>query len=72
MERMSVPRTLIANATVFDATGAQPFVGDVMVEGSKIAAVTPAGRGGAGAPADKVIDGTGKFLMPGMVEGHAH
>jgi imidazolonepropionase-like amidohydrolase len=70
-----VPRILISNATVFDATGAQPFTGDVLVDGNTIAAVGPKGqlRGQvAGAAAERTIDGTGKFLMPGMVEGHAH
>jgi imidazolonepropionase-like amidohydrolase len=64
-----VPSTLIANATVFDATGAEPFVGNVLIDGNRIAAIT---RGAPAERADKVIDGTGKFLMPGMVEGHAH
>lgn len=63
-------RILITNASVFDATGAQPFTGDVLVEGNRIAAVSR-GRS-SGVHAERVIDGTGKFLMPGMVEGHAH
>ncbi len=63
-------RTLIANATIFDATGAKPFVGDVLVEGNSIVSVTPSG---ATVPdADRVIDATGLFCMPGMTEGHAH
>jgi imidazolonepropionase-like amidohydrolase len=66
-----VSRTLIANATVFDATGAAPFVGDVLIEGNRIAAVGPAGQR-SGPPADRTIDAGRKFLMPGMVEGHAH
>ena len=32
-------RTLIANATVFDGSGAAPFPADVLVEGQRIAAV---------------------------------
>ena len=63
-------RTLIANATIFDATGAKPFTGDVLVEGNSIASVTPGG--GSKASADRVIDATGMFCMPGMTEGHAH
>lgn len=64
-------RTLILNATIFDATGAKPFVGDLLVDGNSISAVTPAGQKDHGA-ADRVIDGTGLFCMPGMTEGHAH
>jgi imidazolonepropionase-like amidohydrolase len=62
---------LIANATVFDATGAAPFSGDVLVDGNRIASVAPAGAQPRPA-ADTVIDATGKFLMPGMTEGHGH
>lgn len=66
-------RTLIQNATVFDATGAKPFAGDLLIEGNRIAAVSPGGGLNAGgADADQVIDGTGLFCMPGMTEGHAH
>lgn len=63
-------RIKIANATVFDATGAAPFAGDVLIEGNRIASVARAGT--PGAQADRVIDAGGRFLMPGMVEGHAH
>jgi len=66
-----VARTHITNATIFDATGAKPFVGDIVVEGNTIASVAPAGARPA-APADTVIDGTGLFCMPGMTEGHGH
>ena len=64
-------RTLIQNATIFDATGADPFIGDLLVDGNSISAVTPAGAKDHG-PADQVIDGTGMFCMPGMTEGHGH
>lgn len=63
-------RTLIRNATIFDATGAAPFPGDLLVDGNRIAAVTPGG--GSSEPADKVIEATGLFCMPGMTEGHGH
>ena len=36
-------RTLIANATIFDGSGAAPFPGDVLVEGQRSVAVE---RGG--------------------------
>lgn len=63
--------TLITHATIFDGTGAAPFPGQVLIEGNRIAAVTPTA---AASPvsADVVIDAAGKFLMPGMTEGHAH
>jgi len=64
-------KTLIRNATIWDGTGALPFVGDLLIEGNRIRSSTPGGAG-AGVSADVEIDGTGKFLMPGMTEGHAH
>lgn len=63
--------TLITNANIFDGTGADPFVGDLLIEGNTIKSVTPAGKQG-NASADVTIDAAGKFLMPGMTEGHAH
>ena len=63
-------RILIQNATIFDATGAKPYVGDVLVDGNRIAAVTSGGGDSSGA--DQTIDATGMFCMPGMTEGHAH
>jgi imidazolonepropionase-like amidohydrolase len=64
-------RILITGARVWDASGAQPFEGDVLVEGNRIRAVS---RGSGLIPSSgcEMIDGKGLFLMPGMVEGHAH
>ena len=63
--------TLIENARIFDGTGAEPFHGSVLIDGNRIQCVTAAG---APAPtvADVTIDAGGRFLMPGMTEGHAH
>lgn len=63
--------TLITNANIFDGTGADPFVGDLLIEDNVIKAVTPAGQQ-TNANADMTIDAAGRFLMPGMTEGHAH
>jgi imidazolonepropionase-like amidohydrolase len=62
---------VIANVKVLDGTGAQPFAGEVVVEGARITAVNVPGR----APRPEgamVIDGGGGTLMPGLVEAHAH
>lgn len=63
--------TLIANATIFDATGAAPFAGDLLIEGNRIKAVSAAGARPR-PQADMVIEAEGRFLMPGMTEGHTH
>ena len=60
---------VIANASIFDATGTAPFAGHVVVDGNRIAAVQSGGPAPAG---DMMIDAGGGFLMPGMVEGHGH
>jgi len=64
-----VGRTLIQNATIFDGTGKATTKGDLVVEGNRIASV---GTTTVAQPNDITIDASGMFLMPGMVEGHAH
>ncbi len=64
-------KILITNAQIFDGTGSQPFTGDLLIEGNRILSVTPAGDL-AGEAAEVTIDAGGRFLMPGMTEGHAH
>jgi imidazolonepropionase-like amidohydrolase len=63
-------RILIANASIFDGSGAAPYAGDVMVEGARIAAVQP----GGGLPREgaRLVEGGGATLMPGLVEPHGH
>jgi imidazolonepropionase-like amidohydrolase len=63
---------LFINTRVFDGSGTAPFAADVLVEGNRIAAVSPAG--GASLPRGnaQVVDGSGATLMPGMTEAHAH
>jgi imidazolonepropionase-like amidohydrolase len=61
--------TLIRGPRVFDGTGAPPVVGDVLIEGDRIAAVGPA----IGVPdGAKIVEAAGKFLMPGMIDAHVH
>ena len=65
-------RTLIRGATVLamdEAHGAEPFAGDVLIEGDRIARIGPALGDVAGAA---VIDGTDRLVMPGLVNGHLH
>jgi imidazolonepropionase-like amidohydrolase len=66
-----VNSTAIVNVTIFDGTGGKPFLGYLVVEGNRIRSVKR-GKLPAGLAADTTIDGSGKFLMPGMTEGHAH
>ncbi len=61
----------IKNVTIFDAIDDTPYPGEVLIEGNRIAEVAKNGAITAENGAE-VIDGGGKFLMPGMVEGHCH
>ncbi|MGX7824580.1 dihydropyrimidinase [Actinokineospora sp. 24-640] len=60
-------RTLIRNGTVVNAGGA--FPADVLVEGETISAVAAPGLF---ATADRVIDATGKYVLPGGIDAHTH
>jgi imidazolonepropionase-like amidohydrolase len=63
--------TVIANARVFDGTGTDPVLADVLVDGPRIVEV--AAHLGRSARSDaRVIDGTGATLLPGLIDGHAH
>jgi imidazolonepropionase-like amidohydrolase len=64
-------RLLIDGARVWDGSGAAPFPGKVLIEGERIAVVAPQAEAVDAAGAER-IDAAGKFLMPGLVEGHAH
>src|SRR5580698_1421849 len=63
---------LFTNARVFDGSGTAPFAADVLVEGNRIAAVSPAGGASLSRDSVMVVDGLGATLMPGMTEPHAH
>ena len=74
---------VIHNATVIDPGMRDVRVRDVQVCGDRIAGVTPAGSAasrrrdgggpaGADAGAPRDIDATGKFLIPGLTDLHAH
>ena len=65
-------RLLIEHATVWDGSGAAPFPGQVLIEGERIMAVAPAAETVSAAEGATRLDAGGKFLMPGLVEGHAH
>ncbi|MFF2084298.1 dihydropyrimidinase [Nocardia sp. NPDC058176] len=67
-------RTFIHGGTVVSATGSQLL--DVLIEDETIVAVLQPGSTALGADlaagADTVIDATGKYVIPGGVDGHTH
>jgi imidazolonepropionase-like amidohydrolase len=64
-------RTLFRQVMVWDGSGAMPFPGDVLVDGSRIRTVARK-TGELSSEGALHIDGREMTLMPGMVEGHAH
>jgi imidazolonepropionase-like amidohydrolase len=61
--------TLIKNATILTAAGPRINGGSVLLENGKIVAVGT----NVTAPADAVvIDGTGKYVTPGLIDVHSH
>src|SRR5215212_11199412 len=68
-QRQTSPETLIRNATVLTVTrGTLPNT-DVLLRNGKIAAVGKNLNASANA---RVIDATGKFVMPGIIDCHSH
>ncbi|OTB05024.1 hypothetical protein M426DRAFT_261384 [Hypoxylon sp. CI-4A] len=64
-------KILFKNVNIFDSTGSDPFLGDVLIEGERIVSV---GKVSAAPGSDTlVIDGKGKkTLMSGLVDAHTH
>jgi imidazolonepropionase-like amidohydrolase len=61
----------LVNATLVDGTGAGPRPGvTVSVRGGKIAAIVE--RAPTAAPGVRRIDLKGRYLMPGLIDAHAH
>ena len=73
-------RLIIRGATVIDGSGAPPMGPmDIVIEGNKIVKVVSVGVphvpiNDAGRPqgATKEIDATGKYVLPGFINLHAH
>jgi len=65
----SAPETLIRNATVLTVTHGTLLNSDVLLRNGKIAGIGKNLKASANA---RVIDATGKYVMPGIVDCHSH
>jgi imidazolonepropionase-like amidohydrolase len=61
--------TLIKNGTILTVTNGTIEKGDVLIRGGKIAEV---GKGLTAPEGAKVIDATGQYVMPGIIDCHSH
>ncbi len=64
-------KTLIKNATIFDGDSSVLQNASVLFDETGILAVYKNDEAGI-APADKVVDGTGKYVIPGLIDCHVH
>jgi len=63
--------TLISGGTVVSAVGRR--LADVLIDGESIAAVLEPGRAASmGVAAERTIDATGKYVVPGGIDVHTH
>jgi imidazolonepropionase-like amidohydrolase len=68
-QRHANPPVLIRNATIMTATGQEIQGGSILLRDGKIVAVGTAVE----APQDAtVVDGTGKWVTPGVIDTHSH
>lgn len=61
-------KSLLKNVKIYDGTGAAPYIGDILIEGDRIARIGT----GLTELADHVIDLSGKAISSGFIDGHSH
>jgi len=61
-------RTLIKNGKIYDGTGNDAFVGDILIEDERIVAVAPS----LDEKADRIIDLKGLSVSSGFFDAHSH
>jgi imidazolonepropionase-like amidohydrolase len=68
------PRLLIKNGTLIDGSGGDPRPNAlIVVDGHRISHVDPAPRTmRPECDDDRVIDASGKFILPGLIDAHCH
>src|ERR1700746_3485188 len=67
-------RLLIKNGTLIDGSGGAPGPNKLLlVEGNRIRLVSESDASmRPETPDDRVIDATGKFILPGLIDAHCH
>ncbi len=70
--RAAGSRIHFRNVSVFDGDSSDLVNGDVVIEGSKIVAVSSSPVATQDGPESIIIDGGGRVLMPGLIDAHVH
>lgn len=63
---------LINNVRIFDGENEKTIAGNVLIENNLVKAVSSSPINTDGLPDITIIDGKGKFLMPGLIDAHWH
>ena len=61
-------RTLLKNGLIYDGTTADPAIGDILIDGDRIARIAPE----ISDAVDAVYDLRGKSVAPGFIDVHSH
>ena len=68
-QRRSFPDVLIRNATIMTAAGSELLGTSILLAGGRVTAIGTNLVAPSGA---MIIDGTGKFITPGLIDTHSH
>lgn len=65
-------KLLIKNGTIIDGTNTKPYLGDILIEETRIASIGKVGLFDTLASQVRVIDATGLNVSPGFIDTHSH